>query len=211
MTAPVAASNSPRSGQLLMAQQKPGALGSSFAPDWAILAVGGYDNDQNRRRLVRVNRVPRICLIDPTAFAYLGEVCALVDRVRYWRFSRRHMLRPRLSGSTPRHRRSHFSRCFLERAPIGSGQKLWGRSHPPNRPAAEKMGKAKLLRRADPRRKVRGQQVWLLDSKPRLQDDIAFAYFAIAFQKQVARLVSAESISTTSESVSSSWAIIASA
>ena len=57
------------------------------------------------------------------------------------------------------------------------------------------MGKAKLLQRADPLgAEIRGQQVWLLGLQPRLQDDIAFACFAIAFQKQVARLVSAECI-----------------
>jgi len=57
------------------------------------------------------------------------------------------------------------------------------------------MGKAKLLQRADPLgTEIRGQQVWLLGLKPRLQNDIAFACFAIAFQKQVARLVSAECI-----------------
>ena len=54
------------------------------------------------------------------------------------------------------------------------------------------MGKAKLVQRADPLgAKIRGQQVWLFSLKPRLQNDIAFACFAIAFQKQVARLVSA--------------------
>ena len=57
------------------------------------------------------------------------------------------------------------------------------------------MGKAKLLQRADPLgTEIRGQQVWLLGLKPRLQDEIAFACFAIAFQKQVARLVSAECV-----------------
>ena len=57
------------------------------------------------------------------------------------------------------------------------------------------MGKAKLLQRADPLgTEIRGQQVWLLGVKPWLHDDIAFACFAIAFQKQVAGLVSAECI-----------------